>query len=221
MGRTADANGEKNIMNIEKVNGFWVPSNDIHLEDWKAGKPFTQNKCLRHFQDHCKKHNKKFNHILDIGAWVGTWSMAMNEYCGRVVAFEPESVHYECLVKNVGEDIETHQLAVGAEEKMISLSQDDFTQSKRVLGEGTIPMVTIDSLQLDDVDMIKIDVEGYEMEVLKGAAKTLENVQYLMIELNNNTKKYGSSNIDVEKHISSLGFKVLIDSWPDKVFYRP
>ena len=29
------------------------------------------------------------------------------------------------------------------------------------------------------------------MEVLKGAEKTLENVQYLMIELNNNTKKYG------------------------------
>ena len=130
-------------------------------------------------------------------------------------------LHYECLVKNVSEDIETHQLAVGAEEKMISLSQDDFTQSKRVLGEGTIPMVTIDSLQLDDVDMIKIDVEGYEMEVLKGASKTLEHVQYLMIELNNNTKKYGSSNIDVEKHIGSLGFKAMMDSWPDKVFYRP
>ena len=208
-------------MKIEKVNGFWVPSNDIHLGDWKAGKPFTQNKCLLQFQKYCKKHNVKFNHVLDIGAWVGTWSMAMNEYCGRVVAFEPESLHYECLVKNVSEDIETHQLAVGAEEKMISLSQDDFTQSKRVLGEGTIPMVTIDSLQLDDVDMIKIDVEGYEMEVLKGASKTLEHVQYLMIELNNNTKKYGSSNIDVEKHIGSLGFKAMMDSWPDKVFYRP
>ena len=46
-------------------------------------------------------------------------------------------------------------------------------------------MVTIDSLGLADVDMIKIDVEGYEMEVLKGAEKTLENIQYLMIELNN------------------------------------
>jgi len=73
----------------------------------------------------------------------------------------------------------------------------------------------------EDVDMIKIDVEGYEMEVLKGATKTLESVKYLMIELNNNTKKYGSNNVEVEKHISSLGFKVLMDHWPDKVFYRP
>ena len=208
-------------MNIEKVNGFWVPSNDVHIEDWKSGKPFTQNKCLLLFLDYCKLENKKFNHILDIGAWVGTWSMAMNQYCGRVIAFEPDSLHYECLVKNTSDDIETHQLAIGAEQKMISLSQDDFTQSRRVVGEGSIPMITVDSLGLDDVDMIKIDVEGYEMEVLKGATKTLESVQYLMIELNNNTKKYGSNNIEIEKHIRSLGYEVLMDHWPDKVFYRP
>ena len=208
-------------MKIEKVNGFWVPNNDLHFEEWKAGKPFTQNKCLLKFIDYCVDKNKKFNHILDIGAWVGTWSIAMNKFCGRVVAFEPDSLHYECLVKNVSDDIETHQLAVGSEEKLISLSEDNFTQSKRIVGEGSIPMITIDSMKLDDVDLIKIDVEGYEMEVLKGAKKTLENVQYLMIELNNNTKKYGSSNIEIEKHLSSLGYKVLIEHWPDKVFFRP
>ena len=81
-------------------------------------------------------------------------------------------------------------------------------------------MITIDSMDYQDVDMIKIDVEGYEMEVLKGATKTLESVQYLMIELNNNTKKYGSSNIEIEKYMDSLGFKVLMNHWPDKVFYR-
>ena len=103
---------------------------------------------------------------------------------------------------------------------MISLSEDNFTQSKRVVGEGKIQMVTVDSLNLEHVDLIKIDVEGYEMEVLKGAAKTLENVRFLMIELNNNTKKYGSSNIEVEQHITSLGYKLLMDHWPDKVYYR-
>ncbi len=207
-------------MSIEKINGVWVPSNDVHIKEWKSGKPFTQNKCLTTFIEHCKTKNLKFNHILDIGAWVGTWSLAMNEFCGRVVAFEPDKVHYECLVKNVPEDIETHQLAVGSEQKMISLSEDDFTQSKRVIGEGTIPMVTIDSLGLEDIDLIKIDVEGYEMEVLKGAEDTLKGVKYIMIELNSNTKKYGSSNSKIEKHLKSLGFKSLIKQWPDQVFYK-
>ena len=203
-----------------KVNGFWVPENDKHIEDWKSGSSFTQNKCLDKFIKICEKEDLKFNHILDIGAWVGTWTCAMNKFCGRVVAFEPDSLHYECLVKNVSDDIETHQLAVGSEEKLISLSEDNFTQSKRIIGEGSIPMITIDSMKLDDVDLIKIDVEGYEMEVLKGAVNTLENVSYLMIELNNNTKKYGSSNIEIEKHVQSLGFRPLIEHWPDKVFVR-
>ena len=205
---------------IEKVNGYWVPSNDVHIQDWQDGKSFTQNKCLEKFIRHCESRKLKFNHVLDIGAWVGTWTMAMNKLCGRIIAFEPDPVHYECLTKNVPEDVETHQLAVGNDSKMIALSDDDFTQAKRVVGDGSIPMVTVDSLGLSDIDMIKIDVEGYEMEVLKGAVQTLENLQYLMIELNNNTKKYGSSNIEIEKHVQSLGFRPLIEHWPDKVFVR-
>jgi len=179
-------------MTIEKINGFWVPSNDVHIEDWKKNKDFTQTRCMDKFIKHCENKNLKFNHVLDIGAWVGTWTMKINPFCGRVVAFEPDPLHYECLVKNVPEDVDTHQLAIGNDTKMISLSEDNFTQAKRVLGDGTIPMVTIDSLGLDDVDLIKIDVEGYEMEVLKGAEKTLNSVSYLMIELNNNSKKYGT-----------------------------
>ena len=207
-------------MSIEQINGVWVPSNDIHIAEWRAGKPFTQNKCLLRFIEHCESENKKFNHILDVGAWVGTWSIAMNKFCGRVVAFEPDALHYECLIKNVPENVETHQLAIGSEKKLISLSDDNFTQSKRVMGEGSIPMVTIDSLGLDDIDLIKIDVEGYEMEVLKGAENTLQNVQYVMIELNNNTKKYGSSNGKIEEYLMSLGFKSLIKQWPDQVFRK-
>ncbi len=209
----------QNIM-IEKINNFWVPSNDIHCKKWKEGDPFTQNKCLEKFIAHCKNKNLKFNHILDIGAWVGTWSVAMNSFCGRVVAFEPDPVHYQCLVKNVPDDVETHQLAVGSSNKMISLSNDDFTQAKRVIGSGDIPMVTVDSLDMTDIDLIKIDVEGYEMEVLKGAIKTLENTKYVMIELNNNTKKYGANNLEVEKFLNKAGFKVLFAHWPDKVFVR-
>ena len=59
-------------MEIEKVNNFWVPKNDIHFDEWKAGKPFTQNKCLLKFTDYCVDKDKRFNHILDIGAWVNT-----------------------------------------------------------------------------------------------------------------------------------------------------
>ena len=208
------------MSNIEKINGFWVPSNDIHIDKWKAGDPFTQNKCLLKFIQWCKSQNKKFRTVLDIGAWCGTWAKQMEPFAKKIVAFEPDKVHFECLEKNCTINCTPRLEAVGSKMQNVSLSEDDFTQAKRVVGDGDVRMTTIDSLEYTDIDLIKIDVEGYEMEVLKGAEKTLEQVSYIMIELNNNTKKYGSSNLDVERHLKTKGFKLLLEHWPDKVFYR-
>ncbi len=208
-------------MKIEKVNDFWVPSNDVHIEQWKSGSPFTQNKCLNKFIKYCESQTKKMKTVIDVGAWCGTWAKAIEPFARKVIAFEPDKIHFACLQRNCTINCDPRMEAVGSEIKTISLTEDDFTQAKRVYKQGNINMITLDHMNYQDVDMIKIDVEGYEMEVLKGATKTLQGVQYLMIELNNNTKKYGSSNIEVEKYISSLGFKILMDHWPDKVFYRP
>jgi FkbM family methyltransferase len=206
---------------IEKVNDFWVPSNDIHIEQWKSGSPFTQNKCLNKFIKYCESQTKKMKTVIDVGAWCGTWAKAIEPFAKKVIAFEPDQTHFECLQRNCTINCTPRMEAVGAQLQEVSLTEDNFTQAKRVNEKGNIRMITLDHMAYEDVDMIKIDVEGYEMEVLKGATKTLESVKYLMIELNNNTKKYGSNNVEVEKHISSLGFKVLMDHWPDKVFYRP
>ena len=208
-------------MNIEKINDFWVPSNDIHIEDWKAGKPFTQNKCLNRFLEYLRTTKQHMNTVIDVGAWCGTWSKAIEPFAKKVIAFEPDSVHFECLQRNCVVNCDARMEAVGSELKQISLTEDNFTQAKRIDKQGNINMTTLDKLQIKDVDMIKIDVEGYEMEVLKGAEQTLNSVKYLMIELNNNTKKYGSSNLEIEKHIGGLGYQTRISHWPDKVFYRP
>ena len=68
--------------------------------------------------------------------------------------------------------------------------------------------------------MIKIDVEGLEMQVLEGGKKTLDNIEFVMIELNNNSKKYGSSNGLIQKHMQELGYKELIKIWPDIIFKK-
>lgn len=207
-------------MKIEKVNDFWVPSNDVHIEQWKSGSPFTQNKCLNKFIKYCESQTKKMKTVIDVGAWCGTWAKAIEPFAEKVIAFEPDKTHFECLQRNCTINCTPRMEAVGAQLQDVSLTEDNFTQAKRVNEKGNIRMITLDHMAYEDVDMIKIDVEGYEMEVLKGATKTLESVKYLMIELNNNTKKYGSNNVEVEKHIVSLGFKVLMEHWPDKVFHR-
>ncbi len=212
----------KNIM-ITKVNEFWVPENDIHIEDWKSGKPFTQNKCLIQFKEWCRTQDKKFKTVIDVGAWCGTWAVEMQQFCDRLQAFEPNALNFKCLEQNISKynNINCYQFALGDKETMLSITEDQFTQAIRIdEKEGKIPVKTIDSFGWTDVDLIKIDVEGYEMKVLEGANETLENVKFLMIELNNNTKKYGSSNGKIEEHLKELGFYEIINIWPDKVYCR-
>jgi len=175
---------------------------------------------LNKFIKYCESQTKKMKTVIDVGAWCGTWAKAIEPFAKKVIAFEPDQTHFECLQRNCTVNCTPRMEAVGAQLQEVSLTEDNFTQAKRVNEKGNIRMITLDHMAYEDVDMIKIDVEGYEMEVLKGATKTLESVKYLMIELNNNTKKYGSNNIEVEKYIVSLGFKVLMEHWPDKVFHR-
>ena len=90
--------------------------------------------------------------------------------------------------------VESFNQALGNRDGLVKLTTESATQNTRVLLEkGETQINKLDSLGYDKIDLIKIDVEGLEMEVLKGATKILNNVEYLMIELNGNSEKYGSS----------------------------
>jgi len=212
-------------MKIEKLNdGLWVPSTDAQIEQWREkGYPHMQDTCLKQFEKWCQSQNKKFNTIVDIGAWCGTWAITMQQYAKNVYCYEPNKTHYECLQRNVAPygHIRIYNQAIGNEDGYISLSQESSTQNTRVLLEkGETKISKLNSLEIDDIDMLKIDVEGLEMEVLKGASHRLEKIKYIMIELNNNSKRYGSSNLEIEKHLKDLGYKILIKTWPDIVYYK-
>ena len=209
---------------LEKINNFWIPSNDEQIEKWrKEGHPHMQDRCLNRLLTHCKVRNIKFKTILDIGAWCGTWSLAMQKYAENIFCYEPNKTHFACLEKNLApfSNVSLYNCAIGNEEGFVKLTEETATQNTRVIQEkGDTKICTIDSLNLDNIDLIKIDVEGFEMEVLKGATETIKNVQYIMIELNNNTKRYGSSNIEIEKYLPTLGFEMLIKIWPDVIYFK-
>ena len=212
-------------MKIEKLSkGFWVPSTDAQIEQWrKKGEPYMQDKCLFQFIKWCETQTKKFNTIVDVGAWCGTWTSQMQKFAKNVYCFEPNKVHYECLSRNTAMfgHVKTYNQAIGSEDGFIQLSEEESTQNTRVLlQEGDTKISRLDSLDIDEISMLKIDVEGLEMEVLKGAGDKLKDIEYLMIELNNNSKRYGSSNSIIEKHLKHIGFKQLIKTWPDIVFYK-
>lgn len=220
-------------MEIEQVTDmsgrtFWVPSNDIHINSWKSKeKPFCQHKCLDRFEKWLgqklgKTH--KINLALDVGAWCGTWTDTMSKHCEQIICFEPDPLNFKCLQKNIkSKSIKCENIALGNYNGFASLTEDNFTQAKRIIKEeGNIKMYKIDEyLPTSKIDLIKIDAEGYELKILEGATNKLPDVKFLMLEMNSNTVKYGASNMHVESYvIHKLGFKLLFKIWPDVVYYR-
>ena len=147
---------------------------------------------------------------LDIGANLGLGTLMMAQAVGRrgrVIAFEAQRLVYYMLAGNVAinslENIWCHHKVVGAKcgeveapqfdlGQPINLSKVEFgsEQQREEIGQprgfqrsrrDMVPMVTIDSLNLSDVGLMKIDVEGMDLDVLLGAATTIETYKPFII----------------------------------------
>lgn len=142
----------------------------------------------------------------DIGASIGAYSCILslkNRPDGIVYAFEPENESRKKLRDNLGLNNATntyiYDVALGNEEKeLVLLLADDATAGTHKLDEksGSLPgekqvvkLTTVDHLIAQDnlkiPGVIKIDVEGWEEQVLKGARNTIQNqsCKAIMIEI--------------------------------------
>ena len=124
--------------------------------------------------------------VLDVGANIGNHALYLAAVSGcKVYAFEPNSdlclAFRESIKKNNLESrVKIYQSGVGAEEgkaHFININKENLgAQSLDVSNASgdNIDVITIDKTIKEKVDVIKIDVEGMELDVLKGALKTIE-----------------------------------------------
>ena len=121
---------------------------------------------------------------LDIGAHVGIWTRRLAVNFCRVIAFEPLSKHIECHIKNCEglEHIELHQVALSNRENFNYMVTKDNNSGMSTLLDKTfnkplpkelVETRTLDSYNLPKIDFIKMDVEGWEEQVLEGATETI------------------------------------------------
>jgi len=125
--------------------------------------------------------------FVDVGANVGAYSLRAAAKGMQVVSFEPNPENVALLRKNAELNrlsLDLHECALGSSEGRVRLSQTGGT-SKVTENEGIeVPLATLDSFNLPWVDLMKIDVEGYEFDVVEGARKTLERCHpNIMVEM--------------------------------------
>jgi FkbM family methyltransferase len=124
---------------------------------------------------------------LDIGANVGLWSRDLVDNFAKVVAFEPVAVFRECLEKNVsGPNFFISPLALGDHDTQATMIITEGNSGHShldpdTLGTGDVQVVKLDNLNMEDVDYIKIDCEGYEYRVLQGAEQTVKRCRPIMV----------------------------------------
>ena len=164
--------------------------------------------------------------FIDIGSHMGTYSIILSPYCKKVYAFEAQKNTFEYL--NVGieanniKNIETFNVGLGSKEDILNLIHvsDDGGGSSFVsniseisgrseLDRESVKIFPLDTYNFTDINLIKMDVEGFELEVIKGSLKTLEINNYppIMFEAWDNYK-YIDQKIVLFEFIKSLGYNI-------------
>ena len=150
---------------------------------------------------------------LDIGAHVGSWANELAKTFDSVEAFEASDENHACLVKNISADnIHINNIAIGEKERKVSMHEDDAFNSGTHhvnLKEGHIDMKPIDSFNYENVDFLKMDIEGYEYFGLLGAEETLKRCSpVVLIEQNGLEESYGLEKFKAGSYLESLGFEL-------------
>ena len=172
-----------------QAHGWWFADQDTHFshmiqKNIKKGGPAKYQEPVRHKS---LQFVKDFGVAVDIGANVGLWSRDLAARFARVVAIEPVVEFQECLRRNVPmENIEIWPIALGTEDTTIDMVITEGNTghshiNKDSIGMGKVDMKCLDSLWFDRIDYMKIDCEGYEMQILKGGEQTLRTHQPIVV----------------------------------------
>jgi FkbM family methyltransferase len=163
--------------------GVWLPDGEKHFPEWMTrngeivdGRGTYQIKKIRAALSHCRS----FRTAVDVGGHVGLWSMRLVKTFQVVHAFEPMAVFRECFERNLAGEVNRvvlYPVALGRERGRVSMAYDPAdsggTHVDAAVAGGDAEMLPLDEYDFSDVDLVKIDCEGFEHHVIAGARETL------------------------------------------------
>lgn len=134
--------------------------------------------------------------VMDIGASLGSFSLASAQQGARVLAFEPAPASFEILSRNIqlngrGEQISPHQQCVGGKagkrdffiSKLSPLSSFHAREGEKIVVDGTTLEKIFADHRLPRLDVLKLDCEGAEYEILyRTPAETLKKIREIRLE---------------------------------------
>ena len=177
-----------------KIRDYNIPETDVHFIEYLKNNNHYQeaqrNRAISFVED--------WEFAIDIGANIGLWSKDLSKYFNKLICFEPNPLCQKYLKNNINmNNSKIYNFALGDCEdsknlflhpsnsgasSLINRTKLGFKDDNTIIyGEFSkdIPTVEVtvkklDTFNFNKIDFIKIDVQGFELSVLKGAKKTLK-----------------------------------------------
>lgn len=214
---------------MREVNGWWLPDNCSYFDSFLKVSDYKRNGFQREHLDAALGFVTKWDYAIDVGAHVGFWASDMVRKFGTVYCLEPSPDTFACLAKNMAEFNNAHlmNIAVGDKPGFCKMTRDENRAKNsgsdyvRPIKEGVIRMCSIDSLNLPGCDFLKIDVEGFELAVLRGAKQLIrDHWPVISMECDKKfaSRRYGWPNHEAEAFLIKRGYERVFHMKPDKVF---
>jgi FkbM family methyltransferase len=169
---------------------------------------------------------------IDCGANIGVHTVEWASYMfgwGKVIAFEPQERIYYALAGNITMNncfnAKAMMCAVGKENTTIDIPQPNYftpssfgsleiikKEGNEFIGQQidyssanchSVPLITIDSLELERIDLIKIDIEGMEIDALLGAASSIDLFKPILV-----IEKIKSNEEELKAFAMNMGYKI-------------
>lgn len=173
--------------------------------------------------------------FVDVGAHVGTWAQHFAQVCRQVHAFEPQRSTFERLCEGARlaelSNVVCHDAALGArgEIDLHVVSADgggSTARHRRELGEvlamERVRAAQLDDFGLEDVGLVKIDAEGLEIDILRGATRLLETQRPTLLLEAWDHDWYARERAELVEYVKSIGYGVVpIHNWPQMLLVEP
>jgi hypothetical protein len=201
----------------------WVNNSKFYLSKGDVSVTGHYYTGLEEFNEMCFFLNimRPDNIFIDVGANVGLYTILSSKVIGaKTIAFEPVRKTYHALLENIKLNkinrlVEANNKCVGNANTNVFVSDFQDSAVNRVakknekIKKNLTKLIRLDNYKsiYEKNILIKIDVEGFELEVIKGAKNLLKkNIIALIVEINNSGKKFGVTNKRIHKEILSYGF---------------
>lgn len=184
-------------------SGWWIP--DI------MGAPGSYIGRLRDLTPQMARLRGR-NVCVQAGGHIGIYPKMLSTYFDRVYTFEPEAENFGCLVRNVPDNVFAARGVLSDRRGFIALRRHSKSSGGHQVGKdaGDVPMYRIDDFEFDALDALILDVEGYEMNVLRGALDTIAKYKPLIVcEENKTMIRHGFVYGDIEKLLVLHNYQIV------------